>query len=276
MMCRLLKVSTSGYYAFLKRPPSQRLLRDQVMALRICEIHRENRGRYGCPRVFRELKAEGARISRKRVARLMKQEGLAGKKKRRFIATTVSLPNAAFAPNLLNRDFNPPALNRAWVTDVTAIWTLEGWLYLDVILDLFSRRIIAWSTDPSPSGDLCTRTLRQALLERRPRPGFIHHSDRGATYTAHAYQELLAAHGGRASMSRRGNCWDNAVAESFFASMKVELDITGHGAYRTMEEARLEVLQYIEGFYNRRRLHSTLGYVSPNTYEDSPRAARAA
>jgi transposase InsO family protein len=267
MMCRLLEVSKSGFYAFRERPPSARLISDEAVTLRIEEVHRESGEIYGCPRVFRALKAEGVAISRKRVARLMKQQGLRGKKKGRFIATTVSAPDADFAPNLLDRNFASPAPNLAWVSDLTAIWTLQGWIYLVVILDLFSRRVVAWSMDASPSGDLCCKTLKSALEERRPAPGLIHHSDRGSQYTSHDYQDLLVDHSARPSMSRRGECWDNAVAESFFASLKVELGIAGYGAYRTHDEARFAVLRYIDGFYNCRRIHSTIGYVSPAEFE---------
>lgn len=266
-MCRLLEVSKSAYYASRARLPSKKLLRDEALALRIHDVHRESGGSYGSPRVVRALNAEGAHISRKRVARLMQQEGLRGKKKGRFVVTTISAPNAFFAPNLLARNFTTPAPNRAWVSDLTAIWTLEGWLYLVVILDLFSRRVISWSTNASPDAAFCVATLKRALEARRPAPGLIHHSDRGSQYTSQDYQDLLATRGAKASMSRRGNCWDNAVAESFFASLKIELGITGYGAYRTRAEARFDVLRYIEGFYNSRRLHSTLGYVSPAQFE---------
>jgi transposase InsO family protein len=267
MMCRLLEVSKSGFYAFRERPASARLIRDEAMTLRIEEVHRESGESYGSPRIFRALKAEGMATSRKRVARLMKQQGLRGKKKGRFIATTVSASDADFAPNLLDRNFSSPAPNRVWVSDLTAIWTLEGWIYLVVILDLFSRRVVAWSMAGAPDADLCCTTLKRALEERRPARGMIHHSDRGSQYTSHDYQDLLVAHGATPSMSRRGQCWDNAVAESFFASLKAELGITGYGAYRTHDEARFAVLRYIDGFYNCRRIHSTIGYVSPAEFE---------
>jgi transposase InsO family protein len=271
LMCRVLKVSRSGYYAWARRPAA-RQLRDEALAVRIREVHRKSKGRYGSPRVHRALRAEGHRVSRKRVARVMKQAGLRGKKTRRFIQTTISLPNAPAAPNILNRDFKAAAPNLVWTTDITAIWTLQGWLYLAVVMDLFSRRIVGHSMQPTPGTGLCVTALTQAIGRRRPAPGLIHHSDRGVQYTSHRYQVLLAKHGMRPSMSRRANCWDNAVTESFFGTLKVELDIIGHGHFRTRDDARRAVFEYIEGFYNRERMHSTLGYVSPARYEETPRA----
>lgn len=274
-MCRLLNVAKSGYYAFRSRPSSSRPLRDEAMTLRIRELHAENLGCYGSPRVLRALKAEGVSTSRKRVARLMKQAGLKGKKKGRYVATTITDTQASFPPNLVGRKFTASEPNRVWVSDVTALWTMQGWLYLSVILDLYSRRVVGWSTGRAVTTELCARALVGALADRRPPPGLVHHSDRGVTYGS-TYRELLREHEATASMSRRANCWDNAVAESFFASMKAELGISKYSAFDTVDAAKETVLRYIEGFYNSRRLHSTLGYVSPKTYEEVPHAARAA
>jgi putative transposase len=270
LMCRVLAEKRSSFYAWRERPASTRRLRDDALVVHIREVHRTNKSCYGSPRVHRALQEEGQRVSRKRVARLMRREGLKGKKTRRFVRTTVSLPHEPAAPNLLNRNFQAPAPNRAWTTDVTALWTLQGWLYLAVIMDLYSRRIVGWAMRTSPSTELCIAALQHAIDQRQPPTALDHHSDRGVQYTSHAYQALLRAHGMQASMSRRGNCWDNAVTESFFGSMKVELDITNHAGFKTYEQGRSTVFEYIEGFYNRRRLHSTLGYVSPARYEESP------
>jgi transposase InsO family protein len=268
-MCEVLNVSRSGFYAWCSRPESERKLQDSALKVHIREIHRTNRSCYWSPRVHRALRKEGHRTARKRVARLMREDGLRGKKTRRYVRTTISDPLEPAAPNLLDRHFEAPGPNRVWTTDITALWTLTGWVYLSVILDLFSRRVVGWSVRESPDGELCAAALNDAIQRRRPAPGLLHHSDRGVQYTSHAYQQLLAAHGMRVSMSRRANCWDNAVTESFFGSLKVELDVTNHAGFRNPEEARREVFQYIEGFYNRRRLHSSLGYVSPVQYEEA-------
>lgn len=268
MMCRVLGEKRSSFYAWRTRPQCPRKLKDDALLVRIREVHRANKSCYGSPRLQRALREDGLSVSRKRVARLMRQAGIKGKKVRRFVTTTVSIPNAPAAPNLLARRFSAPAPNRVWTSDVTALWTLQGWLYLAVVLDVFSRRVVGWAMRTSPAAELCLAALTNAIRQRHPPPGLLHHSDRGVQYTSQAYQDLLAAHGMRASMSRRGNCWDNAVTESFFASLKVELEVTNHDGFRTREEARSAVFGYIEGFYNRQRLHSVLGYTSPVLYEE--------
>lgn len=223
LMCRVLGVSRSGFYAFEARPKCARKLRDEALAIRIRETHQQSRAAYGSPRIHRALKADGCAVSRKRVARLMREGGMRGRKRRRFVRSTTALPDVGYPDNLLKRQFTTQAPNQVWVADVTPIWTLEGWLHLAAILDLYSRRVVGWDLSPSPSVDLCASALKTALRERRPKGGLVHHSDRGVQYTSRVYQQLLLQHGVAISMSRRGNCWDNAVAESFFATLKVEL-----------------------------------------------------
>jgi transposase InsO family protein len=264
-MCRVLQVSRSGYYAWSKRPPALRTLQDQTLALEVAAIHAESRGRYGSPRVHAELRERGQRTARKRVARLMRAAGLCARERRRFRSTTDSEHGMAIKVNLLARRFAVPAPNSGWVSDITYVWTLEGWLYLAVILDLFSRRVVGWAISERLERGLALDALQMALTDRQPPHGLLHHSDRGSQYASHEYQRLLAAHGVLSSMSRKGNCWDNAVAESFFATLKLELVYQSH--WRTRTQARSEVFEYIELFYNRRRRHSALGYLCPNEFE---------
>jgi transposase InsO family protein len=238
---------------------------DRRLAVEIAAIHAESRRCYGSPRVHAELRARGHRTSRKRVGRLMRARGLAARRRRPFRVTTDSTHTRPVAPNLLARRFTPGTPQRGWVTDITFIATGEGWLYLAVILDLFSRRVLGWALSERLTSPLPLEALRMALARRRPSPGLLHHSDRGTQYVSTAYQGLLARHGIVISMSRRGNCWDNAVAESFFATLKVELV---HGAtWATREQARRAIAEYIELFYNPQRRHSSLGYRSPMTFE---------
>lgn len=265
LMCRVLQVSRSGYYAWSQRPPAPRTLQDQTLALAVAAIHAESRGRYGSPRVHAELRERGQRTARKRVARLMRAAGLCARERRRFRSTTDSKHGMANKDNLLARRFAAPAPNFGWVTDITYLWTLEGWLYLAVILDLFSRRVVGWALSERLERGVALDALQMALTDRQPSQGLLHHSDRGSQYASHAYQQLLAEHGVLSSMSRKGNCWDNAVAESFFASFKVELVYQSH--WRTRTQARSEVFEYIELFYNRQRRHSALGYLCPNEFE---------
>lgn len=268
MMCRVLSVARSGFYAWRRVRSSARKLQDDSLKVRIRELHRTKECRdYGSPRMHQQLRRDGCRVGRKRVARLMAEDGIRGTKRGRKPKTTISLPHEEAAPNLLDRDFSAASPNTKWVTDVTAVWTREGWLYLAVILDLFSRRAVGWATSRRPDRLLCTDALKMAYEARRPLPGLIHHSDRGSTYTSCEYQALLDRLGLVSSMSRRGNCWDNAVAESFFGTMKVELGITGHEGFGTQAEARTALFEYIESHYNRRRLHSVLGYRPPAEYE---------
>ena len=265
LMCRVLQVSRSGYYAWSQRPPAPRTLQDQTLALEVAAIHAESRGRYGSPRVHAELRERGQRTARKRVARLMRAAGLCARERRRFRSTTDSKHGMATKDNLLARRFAAPAPNSGWVTDITYLWTLEGWLYLAVILDLFSRRVVGWAMSERLERGVALDALQMALTDRQPSQGLLHHSDRGSQYASHEYQQLLAEHGVLSSMSRKGNCWDNAVAESFFASFKVELVYQSH--WRTRTQARSEVFDYIELFYNRQRRHSALGYLCPHEFE---------
>ena len=226
VLCRVLGVSTSGYYAWTERPASARARRDEELGQRVRAAHAASKGRYGSPRVHAELRANGDNVGRKRVARLMKQANLAGRKRRRFRQTTDSNHNFPIADNILARDFITTAPNEVWVTDITFIWTDQGWLYLAAILDLFSRRVVGWSTSANVDRHLATGALDKALRDRRPSRGLVHHSDRGSTYASGDYRRALDAHGLQCSMSRKGDCWDNAVAESFFASLK--RDEPGH------------------------------------------------
>ena len=265
LMCRVLQVSRAGYYAWCQRPPAPRTLKDQTLALEVAAIHAESRGRYGSPRVHAELRERGQRTARKRVARLMRAAGLCARERRRFRCTTDARHGMAIKSNLLARRFAVPAPNCGWVTDITYLWTMEGWLYLAVILDLFSRRVVGWAVSERLERGVALDALQMALTDRQPPQGLLHHSDRGSQYASHEYQQLLAAHGVLSSMSRKGNCWDNAVAESFFATLKLELVYQSH--WRTRTQARSEVFEYIESFYNRQRRHSALGYLCPHEFE---------
>ena len=273
LMCRMLAVSRAGFYAWRRRPPAARTREDQVLAVAVAAIYAEHHGRYGSPRVRMELRERGRRSGRKRgrrsgrkrIARLMRVQGLRARPRRRYRTTTDSGHGLPVCPNLLARRFAVAQPNTAWVTDMTYLWTAQGWLYLAVIIDLFSRRVVGWSMSERIDRKLALDALRMALAQRRPQPGLIHHSDRGSQYASADYQQLLARHGLRASMSRRGDCWDNAVAESFFASLKLEL--VYQIQWRTRAEARTAVFEYLELFYNRRRRHSSLGYLSPLEFE---------
>jgi len=265
VMCDVLKVSRSGYYAWRERPHSEREQANRTLRTTIVRIHTESRGTYGSPRVYEKLRRGGAACGRHRVARLMREEGLRGKAKQRFRSIATKRSQMPSAPNVLARSFSAPAPDRAWVADITIVRTGEGWLHLAIVLDLFSRRIVGWATSERVHQTLALEALAMAIAQRRPAPGLVHHSDRGGQYASAAYQDLLDRHGLVASMSRPGNCLDNAVAESFFHTLKTEL--VYHEHYRTREVARLAIFEWIEGFYNRTRLHSTLGYRSPEEYE---------
>jgi putative transposase len=268
LMCRVLEVSPSGYYASLKRPPSWHALIDEVLMARVRIIHAESGETYGAPRVHLELQAEGLPASQKRVARLMREEGLVARpRKARRVCTTDSNHADPIAPNLLARQFdvNGVAINRVWVADITYIPTREGMLYLATVLDLGSRRCVGWAMRDTLEVELALSALRMAREARRPGPGLIHHSDRGSQYSAGVYRAELAAHGMVASMSGKGDCYDNAVAESFFSTLEFELLMRND--WHTKAEARRAIFRYIEMWYNRKRRHSTLGYVSPAAYE---------
>ncbi len=265
VMCQVLHVSTSGYYAWRKRPAPSRVSNDKLLAAEIAAAHERSRGIYGSPRIHRELRARGVRVGKKRVERLMRDRGLQGCKKRRFVRTTDSRHDHPIAPNLLQRQFDAEAPDRAWVGDVTYIPTAEGWLYLAVLLDLFSRRVVGWATSDTNDRALALAALQQALRERRPRPGLVHHTDRGSPYASADYRALLARSGLIASMSATGDCFDNAVAESFFASLKTEwIDRQDYASHVT---AVTSIADYIDGFYNPARRHSYLDYVSPIQFE---------
>ncbi len=265
MMCRVLEVSRSGYYAWRSRPESNRETENKALAEKIKTIHKKSRKTYGSPRIHRRLMAEGFRCSRGRVARLMRRHDIRAKSKRKFVVTTDSKHNFPVAENLLDRQFDVESPNQAWVSDITYIPTGEGWLYLATILDLYSRKIIGWSMDSSVSRQIVLDALEMAVGARKPAKGLIHHSDRGSQYASGDYRKALAEHGMVCSMSRKGDCWDNAVMESFYRSLKIEL--VHQRNYTTKEEARREIFEYIEVFYNRQRIHSYLGYLSPVDYE---------
>jgi len=273
-LCIQLGVSRSGYYAWKERPESKREQADRELAEQVVAVHQHSRGTYGSPRVHAELRARGRKVSRKRVARLMSQQGLAARQRRRFVRTTDSRHGQPVAPNLLNRDFSPPQPDGSWVTDITYIWTRQGWLYLAVILDLYSRRVVGWAMSERIDRHLVLNALDMALKGRQPPHGLLHHSDRGSQYASEDYQQLLEARGIQCSMSRKGNCWDNAVAESFFSSLKMEL--VHEADFATHDQARAAIFEYIEVFYNRKRRHSSLGYVSPVDFELATQPAKLA
>ena len=270
VLCRTLQVSRAGFYAWQRRTPAVRTSADERLGLEIAAIHAESRRCYGSPRIHAELQDRGHRTSRKRVARLMRTRGLVAKRRRRFRITTHSQHALPVAPNHLARQFERTMPDRAWVTDITYIWTAEGWLYLAVILDLYSRCAVGWAMTARITEDLTLTALTMALQRRRPPRGLLHHSDRGRQYASRAYQQMLATHGIVCSMSRRGNCWDNAVAESFFATLKVELVAEANWATRTAAQA--DLFEYLEVFYNGQRRHSALGYLSPRVFEQQQAA----
>lgn len=261
VMCEVLGVSRSGYYAWASRAESTRAAADRALAAAIRTAHAASRGRYGSPRVHAELRAHGRQVSRKRVARLMRGMGLAGRRRRRFRRTTDSRHAFPIAPNLLARNFTAAGPDRVWLADLTYLWTAEGWLYLAVVLDLHTRRVVGWAMADHLGHELALAALDMAIARQRPAPGVIAHSDRGVQYAAHGYRARLLAHGMLCSMSRKGDCWDNAPMESFFATLKREL--VEETDYQTRDQARADVFHYIEGFYDRRRLHSSLGYLTP-------------
>lgn len=275
LMCRVLAVSPSGFYAAQRRPPSARARQDQHLRLHVRAAHERSAQTYGAPRVHEELKAQGHHVARKRVARLMREDGLVvHRRRRRVVRTTDSAHAHPVAPNVLGRRFalaEVPGVNRVWVSDVTYVPTREGWLYLAIVLDLASRRVVGWAMRDTLEADLATSALRMALAARQPAPGLLHHSDRGCHYASDDYRALLAAHHAVISMSRKGDCWDNAVAESFFATLELEL-ILKHD-WPTRDAARRAIFRYIEAWYNRERRHSTLDYVSPARYEEQLQAA---
>ncbi len=266
VICRVLKVSRSGFFAWLKRPVSKRQRRQEELIEKIRAVHQENRELYGSPRVYRSLLIDGQIVCRNTVAKLMRQVNIRAKTRRRFVPrTTDSTHQQPVADNALDRNFTAMAADRKWVADITYVPTAQGWLYLAAVLDLFSRKIVGWSMAAHMKTDLVRDALQMALQRRDPKQGLLHHSDRGVQYASDEYQKLLIDQGIQISMSGKGDCWDNAVMESFWATLKMEL--VYQQEYATQMEARLSIFEYIEVFYNRQRLHSSLGYVSPESFE---------
>jgi transposase InsO family protein len=279
-LCEVLEVAPSGYYAWRRRQQQsaqlvagssgssgQRQAENARIVAEMQRIDAEVNHRYGSPRMHAELANRGLVYNRKRVERLMRQHGICAvhSKRRRRVVTTQSQHNLPVAANVLNQEFTATMPNRKWVTDITYIPTREGWLYLAVVLDLFSRKVVGWAMDTQMTATLPLQALRMALCSRRPQPGLLHHSDRGSQYASYVYQALLQSEAIQQSMSRTANCYDNAVMESFFASLKAEL--VHHSRFGSIVEARARIFHYIEAFYNRKRLHSSLGYLSPNAFE---------
>jgi len=261
LMCRVLGVSRSGLYAWRRRGPSDREKSDVALRHEIRSIHAASRGTYGSPRVHRGLRRDGMRVGRSRVERLMRQDGLRGRLRRRFRRTTDSNHCLPVAPNRLNRQFQVEAPDRVWAGDITYIRTASGWAYLAVVLDLHSRMVVGWALADHMRTELVEKALESALGQRSPSRGMLHHSDRGSQYASASYSSMLAERGIEASMSRRGDCYDNAVVESFFGSLKQEL--VHHARWDDLAQARKELHDWIEVFYNRQRLHSSLGYRTP-------------
>jgi putative transposase len=267
VLCRVLKISRCGYYAARSREPSERARTNANLLERIRHIHAQSRENYGAVKTLNALRTEGVVCSIKRVARLRRLHGIEAKRRRRFKQAHRSRHSESPAPNLLDRDFTANAPDRVWATDITFVPTRDGWLYVAAVIDLYSRRVVGWAMRERIHLPLAVEALTMAIRNRRPAPGLIHHSDRGQLYLATAYRELLKAHGMVQSMSRKGDCYDNAVVESFFSNLKNEL--TWHRSFTTRDEARSAIFDYVELFYNRERLHQTLDYVSPVRYEES-------
>jgi putative transposase len=265
-ICRVLRISRSGFYAWQRRRPSSRQRRQEELIDKIKTAYAQSRGLYGSPRVYRALLIDGQAVSRNTVAKLMRQERIRARTRRRFVPrTTDSRHHKPVANNLLARDFAAEAPNRKWVADITYVPTNEGWLYLAGVLDCFSRKIVGWAMDDHLQTDLASDALTMALERRGPAKELLHHSDRGVQYASEDYQHLLSRHEMRVSMSGKGDCWDNAVMESFWATLKTEL--VHQTRYETRQQAKASIFEYIEVFYNRQRLHSSLGYVSPESFE---------
>lgn len=271
LMCRALKVAPAGYYAWRTRPQSKRTKTNRRLLVDIRAFHERSDRTYGSPRITRDLREAGYRCGENRIARLMRANGIRAKTVKKWRATTNSRHTLPVTENTLNRAFAVHAPNRVWAGDISYLWTEEGWLYLAVVLDLYSRAVIGWAMGPRLTASLATDALTMALWRRKPAGGLLHHSDRGVQYAAADYQRLLGEHGIACSMSRKGNCWDNAVVESFFRTLKVER--VYHRRYLTREEAKQDVFQWIEVFYNRQRRHSTLGYRSPAEFEAMKKVA---
>ena len=270
-MCRLLGVTRQGYYAYANRPPSTRVEADAKLGEAVKQVFDEMEQRYGSPRMLRELQRRGFKASKRRVERAMRGMGLVAYVPRRHRRTTINDSSHPIAPNELARDFSATRPNERWVSDITYVWTDEGWAYLAVILDLFSRSVVGWAVDANLSARLPLAALDMAVRRRRPGAGLLHHSDRGCQYTSSTYRQALDELGVTVSMSRKGNCWDNAVAEAFFSTLKNEL--VHRKPWRGRLELRTALFEYIEVFYNRRRLHSSLAYKTPAEAEEEYAAA---
>lgn len=271
-MCKVFKVSHSGFYDWFKEPNGVRGRKDELLCEDILGIFKDSKETYGNRRIRRALRKLNKRCSRSRVRRLMRELGLCPKRRRHFRITTNSKHPFEVHPNLLERNFKVTGSNQVWVSDITYIWTGEGWLYLATVIDLFSRRVVGWSMSESLKAQIAIDALEMAIATRKPAPGLIHHSDRGVQYACGEYQKILSRVGMRPSMSRKGDCWDNSVAESFFSTLKKEL--VWRTKFETREHARREIFEFIEVFYNRQRMHSYLGYLSPVEFEST--AANAA
>ena len=266
-MCQVLEVSSSGYYDWTKRKPSRQASANDVLLTYIRAIHQKSRGLYGSPRITRKLWNMGFVCSENRVARLMRENDIASRRVRKFKATTDSKHDLPVAENLLNQNFATTGLNRVWVSDITYIHTGEGWLYLATIMDAYSRRIVGWSLEKRMTKELVIDALRKALIKRRPDAGLIHHSDRGSQYCSNDYRDLLNEQGIVCSMSKKGDCYDNAMMESFYKTLKAELVYLEN--FKTRNEARREIFDYIEVFYNRWRMHSSIDYQTPEEFEET-------
>lgn len=264
-MCDLLKVSRSAYYAWFDSTPSPRQLERQQLADKVKEIFWDHARNYGARRIRHAMQAQGFVIRRRRVSKLMKSQGLYCKTKRKFKATTDSRHTLPIAPNLLARDFSALAPDQKYVGDITYIWTQEGWLYLATVIDLFSRKIVGWAMQDHMKAELVNEALLMAIWRRKPERGLLWHTDRGAQYASQSHRDILGLHGITQSMSRKGNCWDNSVAESFFKTLKTEL--TRHINYKTKDQAKQSIFEYIEVYYNRRRSHSANNYLTPEAFE---------
>lgn len=262
-MCRVLRVSRSGFYEWARRPPSARACDDERLRVLVREAHVRGRRNYGSPRVYRALKKQGIAISRKRVIRLMQMDGLVGRVRRRYRCTTVSDREQSVAANLLDRRFTAEKPNQRWVGDTTELTTPSGKLYLAAIIDLYSRFVVGWAISAMNNRHLTLKALDAALRQRCPAKGLLHHSDQGSTYASDDYQAVLEAHGITCSMSRRGNCYDNAAMESWFSTLKSELG----EHFESAQDAKVKLFDYIEVFYNQQRMHSAIGYAAPAEFE---------
>jgi putative transposase len=265
-LCRVLEVSRSGFYASCRRQPCQRSREDERIVELIGEIHKESRATYGAPRLHAALRRRGVRVSRKRVARLMRRAGISGLIKRRRGKTTIRLPGVCTAPDLVRRDWNPGRANQLWVADITYVRTWEGWLYLAAVIDCFSRRCVGWSLRDDLKAELVVEALEMAVARRRPQLELVHHSDQGSQYVSLAFGERCKEAGIDVSMGARGSALDNAVCESFFATLKREL--VNRYSWPTKADARVAIFEWIEAFYNRLRIHTTIDYSTPEEYEN--------